>query len=282
MTSVPKKQNAWQKLPPERRRKILIVLGAVAGAAVLVWALDLFLHEETDDAYVTGHVHYVSARISGTVQEVKVDDNELVQEGQELVKIDPAEYDATLRQRKGEEERARLNFERDKSLLEGEAVSKEEWEQDKSTLETAQAQLTWAQLQKDYTTVRAPASGRVGRKNVEVGLHIEAGQTLLAVVEPDLWVVANFKETQLAHMRAGQKVKMTIDAIPGHTFTGVVDSFSPASGNQFALLPADNSTGNFTKIVQRVPVKIRFDAESTKGYEDRLRAGLSVIVKVRT
>jgi membrane fusion protein (multidrug efflux system) len=114
-------------------------------------------------------------------------------------------------------------------------------------------------LQLDNTTVNAPADGRVGRKNVEVGNHARPGQSLMAVMEPDVWVIANFKETQVAHMRIGQPVRMTIDAMPGKTFTGRVNSFSSASGNQFALLPADNSTGNFTKIVQRLPVKIVFD-----------------------
>ncbi|MEJ0000886.1 MAG: efflux RND transporter periplasmic adaptor subunit [Verrucomicrobiota bacterium] len=115
---------------------------------------------------------------------------------------------------------------------------------------------------------------------MEVGNRIASGQTLLVVVEPDLWIVANFKETQLAHMRPGQPVKITIDSLPGKIFDGHVQSFAPATGNEFALLPADNSTGNFTKIVQRVPVKITFDAESTKGYERRIRAGESAVVKV--
>ena len=102
----------------------------------------------------------------------------------------------------------------------------------------------------------------------------------MVVVEPDLWVVGNFKETQLAHMQAGQPVRINIDSIPGKIFEGTVQSFSPATGNEFALLPADNSTGNFTKIVQRVPVKVVFDRESIRGYEERIRAGESAIVKV--
>jgi membrane fusion protein (multidrug efflux system) len=95
-------------------------------------------------------------------------------------------------------------------------------------------------------------------------------------------VVANFKETQLAHMRPGQPVRITVDSIPDKVFFGRVDSFSPATGNEFALLPADNSTGNFTKIVQRVPVKITFDPNSIKDANDRMRirAGESVVVKV--
>ncbi len=108
---------------------------------------------------------------------------------------------------------------------------------------------------------------------MEVGNRVSTGQSLLVVAEPEVWVVANFKETQLAKMKAGQAVALEVDAIPGRTFRGTVDSVSPASGNQFALLPADNATGNFTKIVQRVPVKIVFDPASTKGYEDRIRVG---------
>jgi membrane fusion protein (multidrug efflux system) len=100
------------------------------------------------------------------------------------------------------------------------------------------------------------------------------------IVEPDVWVIGNFKETQLAHMKRNQPVTITIDSIPGKVFTGKVDSFSPATGNEFALLPADNSTGNFTKIVQRVPVKITFDPDSTRGYTERIRAGESAVVKV--
>ena len=107
------------------------------------------------------------------------------------------------------------------------------------------------------------------------------GQAIYAVVEPDLWVVANFKETQLTRMHAGQPVELTIDAVAGRTFTGKVDSISPATGAQFALLPPDNATGNFTKVVQRVPVKIVFDRDSVRGFEDRIRPGLSTVVNVR-
>ncbi len=142
------------------------------------------------------------------------------------------------------------------------------------------AQVKLAELQIEYSTIKAPASGTIGRKNVEAGNRVSSGQTLMVVVEPGLWVVANFKETQLAKMRAGQPAVITIDSIPGKVFTGKVDSFSPATGNEFALLPADNSTGNFTKIVQRVPVKITFDPDSVVGYEDRIRAGESAVVKV--
>ena len=138
-----------------------------------------------------------------------------------------------------------------------------------------------AERELSYTTLSAPVAGRIGNKNVESGNRVQVGQALFALVEPDLWVSGNFKETQLAHMQPGQKVLIAVDAIPGHEFTGRVDSISPATGAEFALLPPDNATGNFTKVVQRVPVKIVFDRDSVRGYEDRLRPGLSTVVDVR-
>ena len=138
-----------------------------------------------------------------------------------------------------------------------------------------------AQRELSYATLTAPVAGRIGNKSVEVGNRVQVGQVLFALVEPDLWISANFKETQLAHMRRGQAVALTLDAIPGHEFTGHVDSISPATGSEFALLPPDNATGNFTKVVQRVPAKIVLDPASVRGFESRLRPGLSAVVDVR-
>lgn len=144
----------------------------------------------------------------------------------------------------------------------------------------ARSQLANASTQLSYTRVKSPIQGRIGHRTVEVGQQIERGQALMSVVSDEKWVVANFKETQLAHMRPGQKVEIHVDAFPDAHLTGKVDSMSPASGAQFALLPPDNATGNFTKVVQRVPVKIVLDKDSMKGYENLLAPGMSVIPKV--
>lgn len=146
---------------------------------------------------------------------------------------------------------------------------------------TAQTVLEDARLQNSYTVITAPVSGKVGRRNVEVGNHLQPGQPIFAIVEPEVWVEANFKETQLARMRPGLDVEVAIDAIPGAAFSGTIESFSPASGATFALLPADNATGNFTKVVQRVPVRIQLSNSSTRDFAGRLRPGLSAIVSVR-
>lgn len=264
------------------KRPALIVAGVIAATVLAFYLHDAYTHEETDDAYVTGHLHNVSSRINAVVTDVLVNDNQFVHKGDVLVKLDPSEYLALVEAAKANLAKAEADFKRQEPLVAMHAVSPEQLDASRSTRDIDMAQLGLAELQVQYSTIIAPTDGYIGRKNVEIGNRVSSGQTLLVVVEPDVWVVANFKETQLAHMRVGQPVRITVDSIPGKVFMGHVDSFAPATGNEFALLPADNSTGNFTKIVQRVPVKIVFDADSLKNANDRMRirAGESVVVKV--
>ena len=137
-----------------------------------------------------------------------------------------------------------------------------------------------AELNLSYAKITAPVDGTVGARTLRVGQYVQAGTQLMAVVPLDaVYVVANFKETQLTHVRNGQPVELTVDSFRGTTLKGHVDSLSPASGLEFALLPPDNATGNFTKIVQRVPVKIVLDDHSLTGL---LRPGMSAIPTVNT
>jgi membrane fusion protein, multidrug efflux system len=147
-------------------------------------------------------------------------------------------------------------------------------------LERARAMEQQATLNLSYTEIKAPVGGTVGARSLRVGQFVQAGTQLMAVVPLDaVYVVANFKETQLTHMRDGQPVELRIDGFHGTRLKGHVDSLSPASGLEFALLPPDNATGNFTKIVQRVPVKIVLDNNSLKGL---LRPGMSAEPTVNT
>ena len=131
-----------------------------------------------------------------------------------------------------------------------------------------------AELNLSYTTIVAPIDGTVGARSLRVGQYVQAGTQLMAVVPLQaVYVVGNFKETQLAHVKAGQTVEITVDGLPGVTVKGKVDSLSPASGLTFALLPPDNATGNFTKIVQRIPVKIALEVDAD--LVGRLRPGMS-------
>jgi membrane fusion protein (multidrug efflux system) len=142
----------------------------------------------------------------------------------------------------------------------------------------AESQMQQAQLQLSYTRIFAPFAGRVTKKSVEPGNYVQPGQTLLSLVPPDVWVVANFKETQLKRMKVGQPVSIRVDAIPGREFKAHVESLQVGTGSRFTLLPPENATGNFVKVVQRVPVKIVFDEPPAD--LERLWAGESVEPKV--
>jgi membrane fusion protein (multidrug efflux system) len=146
-------------------------------------------------------------------------------------------------------------------------------------LHAKDAALTAAKVNLGYTTIEAPSDGTVGERQVRPGQLVSPGTQVIPFVDKIKWVVANYRETQLTNMKVGDPVEVRIDAYPGKTFRGKVIEIAPASGSQFALLPPDNATGNYTKVVQRIPVKITFDDESVA---TTLQPGLSVIATVRT
>jgi len=148
-----------------------------------------------------------------------------------------------------------------------------------TNVELRRQELEMAKLQLSYSIITAPFDGYVSKKNVQPGQLVQPGQTLCSVVnEASMWVTANFKETQIERMKIGQKVKIQVDAYPGKDFEGHIESFSAATGSKFALLPPDNATGNFVKVVQRIPVKVVID-KSAK--DESLRAGMNVKVVVK-
>jgi membrane fusion protein (multidrug efflux system) len=149
-----------------------------------------------------------------------------------------------------------------------------------STIKQRQVDVDDAKLNLSYTVLTAPAGGLVSKVNVQVGQYLTAGQSTFSIVlDQSLWVVANYKETQYSKIRIGQPVVVEVDAIPGHKFDGIVSSFSPATGATFALLPPDNASGNFVKVVQRLPVKIEF-TNKEDSLLNRLKAGMNVNVDV--
>jgi membrane fusion protein (multidrug efflux system) len=338
--------------PPRR----FLVIGAVIAVLGLFFGVRYWMyastHEDTDDAYVTGYTHQISSRITGTVEQVLVDDNWHVTAGQPLLKLDPRDYEvaltqarasylqakaqlvqataqiplveAQLAQAQAQADSSKANsdylqrtFERNNQLFyQGRGViSKQDLDNAQSQAETnlatykanqaavsvakenlkvaqaqqqaasaqvdaAQAQVQNAQLQLSYCTIVAPVSGRIAEKTVQTGNRLSVGQALMAVVEDNVWILANLKETQLEKVRVGQPVDIKIDALPHYRFKGRVDSLQPGSGSNFALLPPDNATGNFIKIVQRVPVKILFDPESIKAVRDKIVPGLSTMPSI--
>jgi len=392
---------AAAQLPVTRRKRTPFLIAGLGAAAVLVSATWYLLHlgqESTDDAQVEGRVMSVSARVPGQVLRVRVDDNQVVEAGDVLVELDPADYAAkldaaradlaaaraaadgarsalaltekaapanlvqaqggliaasfSLTSAEAEIEQARsdlaaadsrqslaeLNLKRARALVESNVLPAADLDQRQTEFDLANAQyqrerarlaaalagragsgggvvlakgrlsaaqtaaeqvasaraafalaeakalqaeatLKLAELNLSYATVRAPRRGVVSRRSVEQGQTVGPERSLLAIVPlDDVWVVANFKEDQLAEMRAGQRTTVRLDTYGRREFHGHVESIAGATGARFALLPPDNATGNFVKVVQRVPVLIRLDGSA--GVE--LRPGMSADVTVRT
>ncbi len=346
-----------------RKRVGLLILGVtvlIGIVALLVYLRYKATHITTDNAFIEGRVHTISAKIRGSVIGVHVQDNEGVKKGDLLIEIDPADYavrvsearaGVTAEQSKLSEVEARIrvvsvqreelkasveaaraqlalqeaNLEQAKkdaaraeNLFARGTISKDRYEkaqtaysvaaaqakaareqltQAEKALETQmevlkqtealrnaqraaikekEAKLAAAELNYGYTKIFAPSDGYVTKKAVELGNHVEVGQPLMAIVDlDDIWVVANYKETQLEKVRPGQKVRFTVDSYPGRTFTGRVESIMSGTGAVFSLFPPENATGNYVKVVQRIPVKIVLDQGADR--DCVLRIGMSVI-----
>jgi len=319
---------------------VLAIAGIAFGAKQYVWGRS---HIRTDNAQVEGHVIPVLAKVSGYVTAVAVVENQLVKEGDELVRLDDREYrdkvaqaDADLAaaramagqrgqvgqtgaqlaaardavtQARANAARARADVQRYRELAPRGVISRQQLDAAEATAAAANAQLDATQkqvlaaqaamsgadarlaaskaardaaaLNVGWTRIVAPHTGTVSRKTVEVGQLVSPGQPLMTVVPlDDVWVVANLKETEVRDIRPGAKAEIEVDAYPHHVFPAHVESLSPATGARFSLLPPDNATGNFTKVVQRIPVRLRLDG--VQDAQHPLRPGMSVQATVIT
>ncbi|MEJ2040040.1 MAG: HlyD family secretion protein [Desulfosarcinaceae bacterium] len=191
--------------------------------------------------------------------------------------VGQAKAQEAARQAQLEQTRARLASAQ--SAPEQVAQSSSRAEVSKADVTRAKAEVEQAALSLSYTRIHAPADGYVTKKNVEPGVFVRTGQSLMAIVRPDVWVTANFKETQLTQMRPGQPATISVDAYPGRTFHGRVDSIQRGTGSRFSLLPPENATGNFVKVVQRIPVKIVFSRPEELA-RFLLAPGMSVVPEV--
>jgi membrane fusion protein (multidrug efflux system) len=406
------KQSGEKTSDPRRRRTVRFILLALLVIAAIV-AIPVYAYysvrESTDDAQVDGHIVPISARINGTILSVLVNDNQQVKAGDELVRLDPADYqvavaqaqaqlasaqaniaesnvnvplttintnaliqtsssqtqesqaavtsaqqavdgarakvaaaDASLAGRRADLVKAQQDLARFKNLVEKDEISKQDYDaavaaeqantaavdlakadatgarhaldqavaelgQAKARLITAmtqqrqseesspkqrqvsearykqaqaqarqaEANLNQARLSLSYTFIKAAVDGIVSRKTAEPGMQVSIGQQIMALVPlDDVWVTANFKETQLRKMHVGQKVEIEVDTYGSRKYHGHIDSLAAASGAKFSLLPPENATGNYVKVVQRVPVKIRLEPGENRDHS--LRPGMSV------
>lgn len=321
---------------------ILLTVIIVGGFFGLRWLISVRSNIETDNAFIEARIVPISAKVSGTVARVLVDDNQFVKQGDLLLEIDARDYQvgiakatagvgmaenetggeqlkaegarAALQSAKARFDQAVLDLNRAQKLYSRDVMSKEQLDRlttakrvseaqlkeaeealkralaeaglanasgGKAKILQQKAQLDEARLQLSYTKIYAPRDGYITRKSIEAGVNIQAGQPLMALVPlQDAWITANYKERQITWLKPGQKVKFTVDAYPGKTFNGTVDSIMAGTGAAFSLLPPENATGNYVKVIQRVPVKISIDRNSDP--ERLLRVGMSVVPVVLT
>jgi membrane fusion protein (multidrug efflux system) len=269
----------------------LSVLGCILGIHYYFYALT---HVATDDAFIEGHAVSISPKVSGHILKVYIDDNQSVKDGQLLAEIDPRDYETHYKMAEANFEAARTKASqadedvgRYKKLTVNDEISKQDMEHvigrariADAECNQAKAALEQARLELSYTKIYAPAAGRVTEKSVEAGTFVQVGQTLLTIVTPERWVIANLKETDLKNVLPGQPATISIDAYPGRVFKGHVDSIQKGTGARFSLLPPENAAGNYVKVVQRVPVKIVFDEASEP--QNTFPLGLSVMPTIET
>lgn len=228
------------------------------------------------------------ADLTRTTAELKRQDNLLqsrstTQQKVELATADQQRYSAGAQSRLADMDQAKASLRSNESAVEAERRAKTVMESQNNglvaDLHAKQAQLQAAEVNLGYTQIYAPADGIVGERQVRPGQLVSPGTQVVTFVDKTRWIQANFRETQLTHIQIGDPAEIRIDLYPGQVFKGKVLQIAPASGSQFALLPPDNATGNFTKVVQRVPVKIAFDNPNVV---DKLRPGISAVVTIRT
>lgn len=273
-----------------------VITGAVAVAVLVAGYLtyEHFAYVTTDNAQVFGHSVMLAPKVSGYIKAVNVVEGQKVNAGDVLVNIDPRDYENTLKQAKGElssiearKRDAEKNYRRLVDLLAKGAVSQQQFDSSsaqyhdfKAKYEAIASQVSQAELNLANTNITAPANGFIAKKSVEVGQLAAPGIPLIGFVDSgERWIIANFKETEVEGIKLNAQVDITIDAISGKSYTGKVESISSATGATFTLLPPDNATGNFTKVVQRIPVKIKFENISEEDVI-KLRTGLSAFIKV--
>jgi membrane fusion protein, multidrug efflux system len=222
-------------------------------------------------------------RAERTRQEALLSTQSATKQHVETAVADEERFSAQFASRQADFEQAKTSLRSNEIAVEAErrtkAVLESQERQLVADLHAKEAALTAAQVNLGYTQIHSPGDGIVGERQVRTGQLLSPGAQILTFVADTRWVQANYRETQLAHMKVGDSTEIRVDVYPGRIWKGHVVEIAPASGSQFALLPPDNATGNFTKVVQRVPVKIAFD---DAGRAAELRPGLSVVAEVRT
>ena len=285
---------------------IIIVIAIVAGGTY--WFLDIRGYESTDDAFISGNRISIGANMLGRVVNLTADEGDRVQEGQLLVQLDDGDLRAQLRQAEADLDLAKQNlrlarvsvnkakedFDRSSRQFKQHIIPQEQYDHTRQALEIAQAQQAIAgakgkssaanikvvESHISNTQIFAPLNGVIAKKWISRGDVVQPGQTIFTVYDPDdVWVEANFEETKIENIHEKANVDISVDAYPDKVFKGYVDFIGAAAASQFSLIPPNNASGNFTKVTQRVPVKIVVDQPGENPVA--LLPGMSVEVKVK-
>ena len=268
-----------------KRKKFLgffALILLIAAILYAIWALFLNNSVSTDNAYVGAETAQITSMVSGQVAQVVVKDTQTVHRGDVLVRIDDRDAKIALAQAEAELAKAKRQYKQtaaNSSSLNSQVVVRAD-EINSAKAQVAQAHVEQAQLDLERTVIRAPVDGVVTRRNIQVGQRVAPGTSMMMIVPlNDLYVDANFKESQLKKVRPGQAVTLTSDLYGDDVeYHGKVMGFSGGTGSAFALIPAQNATGNWIKVVQRLPVRIALDPKELA--EHPLRVGLSMEAKV--
>ncbi len=277
-----------------RKKHVLrsvIAVGAIIGVYL---AYDMFMFVHNDNAQIEGHTLILSPKVSGFIAKVNQDMGDVVKAGDVLLEIEERDYALALDRAKAEYASTEAKFQdaqktmnRIVSLYSKGAMTLAANDQAvssfndlKAKAQSLAASVSQAELNLANTKIRAPFDGIVAKRSAEVGQFVGSGTPLFGFVGiSERWVIANFKETDISNIKIGADVDIEVDAIKGKTWHGKIQQLNPTTGAKFSLIPPDNATGNFTKVVQRLPVKISIDQLATDDM-NLLKAGLSCAVKV--
>jgi membrane fusion protein, multidrug efflux system len=231
----------------------------------------------TENAYIDAEILPVNSRMMGYVKEVYVKENQQVKKGQLLLKLDDSDTKIELSFKTAKLKKAEADFKRAAVMWKNKGISDSDYELAEATVIGHRADYEGSKLKLSFTEIVAPIDGIIAKRSAQPGEFVQPGQSLFVVVPLDeLWIRANFKESQIRFLKIGQRVEVEVDAYPDHAWHGKVESIYPSTVASLSLLPPENTTGNFTKVVQRFAVKISLEQDKEK----MLRPGMSVVPKV--
>ncbi len=278
----------------QKKKKILGLVGTIAALFVIYLTYEHFAYVTTDNAQVFGHSVMLAPKVPGYIVSVNVTEGQKVKKGDVLVQIDQRDFENALKQTKGDlaslearKRDAEKNYRRLVDLFSQNAVSQQQFDTAtaqyndvKAKYEAIFGAVAQSELNLSNTKIVAPSDGFIAKKSAEIGQLASPRIPLIGFVDAgERWIVANFKETEIESIKPNAKVEIKVDAITSKSYEGVVENISSATGATFTLLPPDNATGNFTKVVQRVPVKIAIKNITLEDSE-KLKTGLSAFIKV--